>query len=83
MKNKYIVICLFFISGLMQAQDKTTWVDSIPDYFNQQLSVFPQEKIYVHLDRYFYHPDNTISFKLYLIDAATHILLDRADYFQN
>jgi len=46
--------------------------DIIAQYFKQQLSVFPQEKIHLHTDRDFYVPGEKIWFRAYLTDAATH-----------
>ncbi|MDR0796542.1 MAG: carboxypeptidase-like regulatory domain-containing protein [Tannerella sp.] len=41
-------------------------------YFNNQLSIFPQEKIHLHTDRDIYVSGEKIWFKAYVTDAHTH-----------
>ncbi|MDR2233834.1 MAG: carboxypeptidase-like regulatory domain-containing protein [Tannerella sp.] len=40
--------------------------------FNQQLTLYPQEKLHLHTDRDVYVPGEKIWFKAYLVDAGTH-----------
>ncbi|MDR2919979.1 MAG: hypothetical protein LBV72_11525 [Tannerella sp.] len=74
--NKYIkcVFLYFFISipFFIQSQSFANWKDSIAGQFEYQRELFPQEKIYAHIDRYFYQTNDTVWFALYLVDAATH-----------
>ena len=41
--------------------------------FNQQLKLFPQEKIYLHTDKPFYFSGERIWFRAHLANAATHV----------
>ena len=47
--------------------------DRIVRNFNNQLSVFPQEKIHLHTDRDVYVSGEKIWFKAYIADAHTHL----------
>ena len=47
--------------------------DSLTSLFNNQLAVFPQEKIYIHTDKPYYISGERIWFRAYLADAITHI----------
>ncbi|MDR0795784.1 MAG: carboxypeptidase-like regulatory domain-containing protein [Tannerella sp.] len=49
-------------------------------HFNDQLNIFPQEKIHLHTDRDFYVPGEKIWFKAYVVDAHTHTPLDSSRY---
>jgi len=53
--------------------DNTSQIsDSIFLAFNEQLAIYPQEKIHLHTDRDMYVPGEKIWFKAYLVDAMTH-----------
>jgi len=45
---------------------------SIQDNINSQLSLFPQEKLHLHIDRTMYVPGERIWFKAYLTDGFSH-----------
>ena len=44
----------------------------IDQRFNEQLRIFPQEKLHLHTDRDYYVPGEKIWFKAYVTDAASH-----------
>ena len=46
--------------------------DRIVQQFDDQLSIFPQEKIHLHTDRDVYVSGEKIWFKAYVVDALTH-----------
>lgn len=48
--------------------------DTIPKRLLRYTQNFPQEKIYMHLDRPHYSPGDTVWFKLYIADASTHVI---------
>jgi len=50
-----------------------TIANRLASLFEQQLKVFPQEKIYLHTDKPYYISGEQIWFRAYLVDAATHI----------
>lgn len=45
----------------------------IPDKLDAYIEKYPQQKIYMHLDKQIYQPGEYIWFKVYFLDAATHI----------
>lgn len=67
----YILCFLFFhsFSGLAQKQRS---FNELQDSITHQLKYYPQEKIYLHLDRNAYIPGEKIWFKAYVTDAGTH-----------
>ena len=73
MKRYAWFLLIFFIySGTVFAQNNEE-VDSVSLRFLEQLSLFPQEKIYVHTDKPNYMVGDTIWLRAHLVDAATHI----------
>jgi len=47
--------------------------DTLLSRFDQFMNSFPQEKVFVHLDRPYYAVGDDIWYKLYLVDAQTHL----------
>ena len=47
--------------------------DTLEFLFENQLSLFPQEKIYLHTDKPYYISGEKIWFRAYIADAVTHI----------
>jgi len=47
--------------------------DSLLMLFNRQLSIFPQEKIYLHTDKPYYITGEKIWFRAHLADAMNHV----------
>ncbi|MDR0794509.1 MAG: carboxypeptidase-like regulatory domain-containing protein, partial [Tannerella sp.] len=54
--------------------------DRIAQHFNNQLSIFPQEKIHLHTDRDVYISGEKIWFKAYVADALTHLYPTHSRY---
>ena len=54
--------------------------NTVFDHFRNQLDVYPQEKIYLHLDRDYFVAGEQIWFKAYLADAATHRTINLSRY---
>lgn len=74
MRIVYLInICIAFLLISSGAFSQTVSADSISSYFYTQSYVFPQEKIYAHLDRSDYLINDTIWFRAYLVNAQTHI----------
>jgi hypothetical protein len=74
MRIVYLInICIAFLLISSGAFSQTVSADSISSYFYTQSYVFPQEKIYAHLDRPDYLINDTIWFRAYLVNAQTHI----------
>lgn len=64
-KKIILLLCLACLSKL-QAQNDCRYSEAL-EQFTQ---ILPQEKVYVHSDRPFYEPGETIWFKVYLSDAG-------------
>ena len=56
---------LLFVSMMMQAQELEKWINNM-ERFNQ---LFPQEKVYLHLDNSGYFMGETIWMKAYVVRA--------------
>jgi len=72
MKNK--LLFLFLMCGFpftLLGQERIA--DSLMLLFQKQLTLYPQEKIYIHTDKPYYISGEQIWFRAYLVDAVTHI----------
>lgn len=75
MKTITLFLCIFFLfSADIQAQEVSN--DSIQNLFLEQISLYPQEKIYVHTDKSSYVSGETIWLRVHLVDA---LLLKQAN----
>lgn len=66
-------------SAIIRLREKTDTLDiqqRILDYYWQM----PQEIIYVHTDRPYYVPGDTVWFRAHLVDAVTHTPISRSRY---
>jgi len=59
---------LFALGTILKAQDSVE--NPLKKLFLDQISFFPQEKIYVQTDRSMYLPGETIWFRVHLVDAV-------------
>ena len=65
--------------AIIRLREKTDTLDiqqRILDYYRQ----VPQEIIYVHTDRPYYVPGDTVWFRAHLVDAVTHTPISRSRY---
>ena len=70
MKNTVLLIILaVFLSFLSQAQS----IESLKDKTDRYLQRYPQQKVYLHLDKDEYFAGDNIWFKAYLINAHNHL----------
>ena len=80
MKNKimFLIVSLLVYGTFLYSQTSNSipsvyiGKDSVLDHFKNQLKIYPQEKIHLHLDRDYYVPGERIWFKAYLANAMTH-----------
>ena len=66
-------------SAIETLQEKTDTLDiqqCILDYYKR----VPQEQIYVHTDKPYYVPGDTVWFRAHLVDAVTHTPISRSRY---
>jgi hypothetical protein len=61
--------CCFFNTS--SAQQKTE-IERIGNSLEKYTSTFSQEKLYLHFDKEYYSPGDTIWFKAYQVNASTH-----------
>ena len=45
---------------------------NLPECLTRQLSLFPQEKVYLHTDKDNYIAGDTLCFRAYVVNASTH-----------
>jgi len=79
MKIKIIVIVLI-CSFSAAAYSQDTIPNKLASLFNHQLTIFPQEKIYLHTDKPYYLSGEKIWFRAYLADAITHTPVSESRY---
>ena len=71
---------LFFSFGIGVCFSVYGAPPSLPECLSTQLSLFPQEKIYLHTDKDSYIAGDTLWFRAYVVDAATHEPLTASRY---
>ena len=68
------IFLFFFLAGATTViYGQSNVPDSLALLFDNQLTVFPQEKIYVHTDKPYYISGERIWFRAYLADAINHV----------
>jgi len=79
MKRRILLICLLAgLSSVLHGQNNIP--DKLESLFDTQLSVFPQEKIYLHTDKPYYISGEKIWFRAYVADAKSHIPVTASRY---
>lgn len=71
---------LFFSFGIGVCFSVYGAPPSLPECLSTQLSLFPQEKVYLHTDKDSYIAGDTLWFRAYVVDAATHEPLTASKY---
>lgn len=69
---KYILPLVVLISTLGDAAASPLNADSLANRLRYQVWSYPQEKVYVMTDRDAYTSGDTVRFRAWLVDAATH-----------
>jgi hypothetical protein len=67
---RIIFFLLMAIAVSLEVQGQSP--DSIAKELNRYNQIKPQEKVYLHLDRSYYSPGDTVWFKAYLVKATNH-----------
>ncbi len=74
MKTTFLLlIASLFGFALFSGLDQENSVDDVLDKLHSYHNQFPQEKVYLHFDKTFTSPGETIWFKVYLVDATNHL----------
>jgi len=69
----FLLVSLFHISGIARGQDiKEYSSDSLTGKIIEQVIIFPQEKIHLHLDKPVYLAGETLWFRAHVADAVLH-----------
>ena len=71
---------IFFFEVCLSASPSLPAFPEASSHLFSQLSVYPQEKVYVHTDKDFYVAGDTLWFRAYVVDASTHEILRRSKY---
>ena len=71
MKRLLLLMMNLCLMAVASAQPAFT-LEAVQDSIISQLTLFPQEKIHLHTDRYMYVPGEKIWFRVYVVDAFTH-----------
>ncbi|MFV0505377.1 MAG: TonB-dependent receptor plug domain-containing protein [Bacteroidales bacterium] len=73
-KRGLLLIVLLVLVNALSAQVKVSGLlDSVEYRFSKQASLYPQEKIYVQIDKSFYITGEYIWFRAHLVDAMSNI----------
>ena len=75
-----VLIGIFVIFAIQTMNAQDIHVEAIQDSILQQLALYPQEKVHIHIDRNVYVPGEKIWFKAYIADALTHIPTKKSKY---
>jgi uncharacterized protein YfaS (alpha-2-macroglobulin family) len=93
MKRLLIVIlavigCIFFVSGFMQAdivftpEKENDFIRNLKEKFDKFHKKIPQDRVYLHTDKTFYSPGETIWFSAYVRDAANMKASNQSDILE-
>jgi alpha-2-macroglobulin-like protein len=92
--KRYLIItiavigCITFVSGLMQAdivftpEKENDFIKTLKQKFEVFNKKIPQDRIYLHTDKTFYSPGETLWFSAYVRDAATMKASTQSDIVQ-
>lgn len=69
----WISLCLSITLSAQQPSDGMFQIDSVTNFFNRQLIVYPQEKIYAQIDKPVYIAGEDIWFRAYIVNATWHL----------
>ena len=63
-----------------KTEDDDLVEDILSNRFDEQINLFPQEKIYLHTDKPYYLSGERIWFRAHIVDAATHFPVSYSRY---
>lgn len=72
MKRIALIILLFTVCIAAPRAQENTIIDQVVNNINKQLSVSPQEKIYLHTDKPYYISGEKLFFRAFLLNAFTN-----------
>src|SRR6185436_14349009 len=77
--TKTYIFNFLFLSCLLNGVDafaQNSFTDTLRTVFAKQSPLLVQEKVYVQTDKVFYATGETIWFKVYVVDASFHQMMD-------
>ncbi len=74
--DKWQTVLSAAVETLQKKTDTLDIQQRILDYYSK----VPQEQIYVHTDKPYYVPEDTVWFRAHLVDAVTHTPISRSRY---
>lgn len=80
MKTRLLITLFFYALSPSLFSQSTVFVNTVKTGLDSFDNKFPQEKIYVHTDRYAYKPTETIWFKLYAMTDGLPTYVSKVAY---
>lgn len=71
--RKYFLPIIFVIASTVYSQQSSFSIDTLYNRIAHQLTIFPQEKLHLHIDKPIYSVGDTLWFQPYLIHSVFHI----------
>ena len=72
-KNKYILLFLIGLAVIIcSVNEDRSIISRLTEKLNRYSEKFPQEKVYLHIDKNIYQPGDSLWFKAYIVDYSTH-----------
>lgn len=80
MKKKAVIVGIFCCTIFSLTAQQFTIAETVAQRFELISNTLPQEKVYLHTDKYFYSAGESIFLKAYLVNAATHQPTTRSNF---
>lgn len=83
-----VLCCIFLVSGLMQAdiiftpEKENAFIKTLKEKFDVFNRKIPQDRVYLHTDKTYYTPGESIWFSAYVRDASTMKASAQSDILQ-
>ncbi|MBF0648202.1 hypothetical protein IR083_05190 [Dysgonomonas sp. GY75] len=71
--RKYILLAMLIASFTLHAQENSLLIDTLYNRIARQLTLYPQEKLHLHIDKSVYRPGDTLWLQPYIVHSVFHI----------
>lgn len=72
-KTRYTLLLLFGLTIIIcSVSEDRSIISRLTEKLNRYSEKFPQEKVYLHIDKNIYQPGDSLWFKAYIVDYSTH-----------
>ncbi len=75
-----VSLCIPFLAMTQETEKETLLSDSLTAHFARQLILYPQEKLYLQIDKPEYISGETLWFRVHLVDALLHLQSNASRY---